>query len=237
MTSGWGECLRDRECEPASATSSRVALHLLAVLTGALLAATSVGAEEEAAPSVADWNVAAFDEECDFDHPTDPLGQMIEEIAPRGRPKDVAELATVLLEAECAYGVEVHLLLALIERESHFDHRARGPRGSVGLMQVRPSTARAVTKERGWGNVDERLLEDARMNVRLGTVYLAAMYERFGDWESALTAYNMGPSRLSKRLRSGKTGTSPYARWILERREDLSARARLLETPALAENR
>ena len=75
------------------------------------------------------------------------------------------------------------------------------------------------------------------MNVRLGAVYLAQMYERFGDWEAALTAYNMGPSRLSRRLSQGASRSSPYARAILARREDLLRRAMLLEGPSLAENR
>lgn len=208
-----------------------------AALCSTALAAAPGFADGPQAEIIDDWNGAAFDEECDFERSTETLSRVIEHVAPRGRPRDVNELATVLLEAECAYGVEVHLLVALIERESHFDHRARGPHGSVGLMQVRPSTARAVTQQRGWGHVDEQRLEDARMNVRLGTVYLAAMYERFGDWETALTAYNMGPSRLSTRLRKGNSGTSPYARAILSRREDLGARQSLLEVPALAENR
>jgi soluble lytic murein transglycosylase-like protein len=64
-------------------------------------------------------------------------------------------------------------------------------------MQLMPATAEDM-------GVDDPF--EAEDNVQGGSRYLRAMYERFGDWEHALAAYNAGPGAVE---RFG--GIPPYA--------------------------
>lgn len=110
------------------------------------------------------------------------------------------------------------LLVALIEQESEFRPEARGPRGALGLMQLRPATAREVAGKIGVRLDEDEQLHTPELNLRLGAAYLASLYERFGNWEAALTAYNLGPTR-TRRMRKP---TSPYAREVLARHAALA---------------
>jgi membrane-bound lytic murein transglycosylase D len=77
--------------------------------------------------------------------------------------------------------------------ESGFDARARSPAGAVGLWQFMPATG-AV-----YGLQQSRFL-DQRKNPRLATQaaahHLQDLYLRFGAWDLALAAYNMGYEQL-----------------------------------------
>jgi hypothetical protein len=71
---------------------------------------------------------------------------------------------------------------------------AKSSAGAVGVMQLMPKTA----KELG---VDPLVPED---NVRGGVMYLKKMYDKYQDPTLALAAYNAGPGRLDKALKSGQ---------------------------------
>jgi hypothetical protein len=71
---------------------------------------------------------------------------------------------------------------------------AKSSAGAIGVMQLMPKTA----KELG---VDPFVPED---NVRGGVMYLKKMYDKYQDPTLALAAYNAGPGRLDKALKSGQ---------------------------------
>ncbi|AKT38897.1 lytic transglycosylase domain-containing protein [Chondromyces crocatus] len=85
--------------------------------------------------------------------------------------------------------------LAMIE--SGFDARARSPAGAVGLWQFMPATG-AV-----YGLHQDRFM-DLRKNPRLATQaaahHLRDLHQRFGDWNLALAAYNMGYEQLLSKI-------------------------------------
>jgi soluble lytic murein transglycosylase-like protein len=124
-------------------------------------------------------------------------------------------LAQVLLGAEREHGISVLLLVALIERESRFDPLARGPRGSLGLMQVRPFVGEDVAGRIGVPWEGERTLLDPGANVRIGVAYLAELLDRFGSQELALAAYNIGPTRLARRLARGDVRSPAFVDRVL----------------------
>ena len=132
-------------------------------------------------------------------------------------------IAQLLDRTEREHGIPVLTMLGLIQQESRFDPRARGPRGSIGLMQIRPFVAADVAAKHGIPWAGEKTLYDPVANVRIGTAYLVEQRNRFGTTELALAAYNVGPSRLRKLLRSGASGRGPYVRRVMQKAESLGA--------------
>ncbi len=139
-------------------------------------------------------------------------------------------LAQTLVETEREGGPSVLLLVALIEQESRFDPRAKGTRGSLGLMQVRPFVGAEVAARIGVPWQGERTLFDPVANLRIGAGYLAELLVRFGSWERALAAYNMGPTRLARRLARGDERTPAFVHRVLREYEGLQREFASTET-------
>ncbi|MCM2294202.1 lytic transglycosylase domain-containing protein [Allorhizobium sp. BGMRC 0089] len=87
-----------------------------------------------------------------------------------------------------AYGVPVKLARAVVNTESGFNAKARGRHGEIGLMQIKPATARAMGYK---GSVAG--LYDPDTNLKYGMKYLAiANRLGGGDTCQALLRYNAG---------------------------------------------
>lgn len=147
-------------------------------------------------------------------------------VAERGTPlapETREAVAHALARAERVHGLGILLLAALIEEESRFQPRAEGPRGALGLMQVRPFVGRDVAKrhELPWDG-PETLLDPVR-NVRIGTAYLAELHERFGSVRLAVAAWNLGPTRLARRLEREGGDDVAFAERVLARLDALRA--------------
>jgi membrane-bound lytic murein transglycosylase D len=94
--------------------------------------------------------------------------------------------------------------------ESGFDPRAKSPAGAVGLWQFMPATGEVY-------GLTRNLYMDARRNPRLATQaaahHLRDLYMRFGSWDLALAAYNMGYEQLLDAIdRYGTTDFNELAR-------------------------
>jgi membrane-bound lytic murein transglycosylase D len=96
--------------------------------------------------------------------------------------------------------------------ESGFEQVARSPAGAVGLWQFMPETAKiyGLTIDR-W--IDQRL--DAPLATDAAADFLADLHRRFGSWELALAAYNMGYAGLTSVVR--RYNTNDF--WSLARTE------------------
>jgi membrane-bound lytic murein transglycosylase D len=96
--------------------------------------------------------------------------------------------------------------------ESGFDPTIQSPVGAAGLWQFMPDGARiyGLTVDR-W--VDERL--DPERSTLAAARYLADLRQRFGGWELAFAAYNMGYGGLLGAIR--KYNTNDF--WELARLE------------------
>jgi membrane-bound lytic murein transglycosylase D len=96
--------------------------------------------------------------------------------------------------------------------ESSHNPEIFSPAGAAGLWQFVPETARiyGLTVDK-W--VDERL--DPVRSTEAAVRYLDDLKRRFGTWDLAMAAYNMGHGGLSKAVR--KYNTNDY--WELSRHE------------------
>ena len=101
------------------------------------------------------------------------------------------------------------MLLAVIHVESRFDPGAVSSKGAMGLMQIRPTTAREVAGSLGIELTADEQLFDPELNILLGSCYLRYLVDRFDDHHIALSAYNAGPTRVAAQWR--QTGDVPQA--------------------------
>lgn len=94
------------------------------------------------------------------------------------------------------FGVDNHLIYAVIHTESRFDPEVISPAGAVGLMQVTEETADFIAKKLDITDFKVEDLKDPEMNIKMGTYYLSYLQTLFTKEETVLAAYNAGPNRV-----------------------------------------
>lgn len=82
-----------------------------------------------------------------------------------------SEIILAVKDASAKFDLPEQLLMSMIKLESGFDPFAISDKGAIGLMQVKPGTARAMVEmfgiaESGYG------LMDVRYNVIIGSAYI-----------------------------------------------------------------
>lgn len=87
------------------------------------------------------------------------------------------------------HGMDERLIRAVIEVESGYQRQAVSSAGAEGLMQIMPDTQREL------GVTDSF---DPEQNIEAGVRYLRMMYDRFGELNLALAAYNAGPHQVER---------------------------------------
>lgn len=131
------------------------------------------------------------------DSPTDPRYQLLlrqpREEDPARKGAIAPELASMayardIEQAAQSSGVDAALLHAVIAVESNYNQRAVSRKGAMGLMQLMPSTARAM-------GVKDPM--NAAQNILGGARYLRTLLDQFSNNKSlALAAYNAGPAAV-----------------------------------------
>ena len=97
-----------------------------------------------------------------------------------------------------ASAVDPSLVAAVILQESTFDAGAVSGAGAHGLMQLMPPTGRDLARGVGIKKLQVAQLHEPEIGLKLGTIYLAEMIDRFGGKvERAVAAYNAGPRRVA----------------------------------------
>jgi soluble lytic murein transglycosylase len=100
------------------------------------------------------------------------------------------------------------LVAAVIREENVYNPAAVSSAGALGLMQIMPQTGQQVASRLGLleGHTKDRLFEPC-YNIRLGSSYLAHLYEKFDqDLILTIAAYNAGPEAVSKWVQQFKGG-------------------------------
>lgn len=112
-------------------------------------------------------------------------------------PQHYTEYVTVYAEA---YGIPENLIYSVIRTESDFESGAISRVGAIGLMQLMPDTFKWLTDDILFEHLEGGMLYDPETNIRYGTYYLSYLYDRYGDWELAIAAYNGGLGNVDKWL-------------------------------------
>ena len=113
-----------------------------------------------------------------------------------------------LAKAEAAaQGVDLSLVLAIIQKESSFDPKARSKVGARGLMQLMPATAKWM------GLKNTKQITVPAVNIKYGVKYLKYLWDEFADMppgdlsaadiskrtsQMAIAAYNAGGGNVRK---------------------------------------
>ena len=99
--------------------------------------------------------------------------------------------------------IPLPVTLAITRQESAFDISARSRVGARGLMQVMPMTARVTAKKNNYKYIRKHLTTKPSYNVKIGSLYFKEMLKKFdGSYVLALAAYNAGPSRVNRWLKT-----------------------------------
>ena len=130
------------------------AIALTAALAGCVAVGKVAGTRGASEPATAD---------------ADALAAYQVEDATDTRPYDA-----LIARYAAEYGVPVQLAHAVVEKESGYNAKATG-RGTVGLMQIKPATARGI----GYTGSTAGLYDPAT-NLRWGMKYLGTAYELGG---------------------------------------------------------
>lgn len=122
----------------------------------------------------------------------------------------IAQAQPYVQEAARRYGVDPDLINGLIWVESKFEPKARGPGGAAGLMQLMPSTAKALAKQIG----EPARPYNPEFNVRAGSYYISQMLKKFGSEKLAIAAYQAGPGSVRKWQKAGKKLPSSSEKYV-----------------------
>jgi len=166
---------------------------MIVPLAAALLAAANSGAARA--------DIYSFVDEGGVTHftnvPVDPRYRLLLVTPPEQRAirqegwvARSAEFDPFIEQAARLQAVRPELVRAVIVVESAFNPRAISRRGAVGLMQLRPATARR------YGVADAF---DPKQNITAGVHYLRDLLTRYGNnLELTLAAYNAGEDAVER---------------------------------------
>jgi soluble lytic murein transglycosylase len=127
--------------------------------------------------------------------PTDGEAEVWWHAWPLPWPDDVRELAAN------GGGVEPALVYSVMREESGYRPSALSVAGARGLLQLMPETAARLARQAGLPQPSPESLFDPRVNLDLGSRYLAQLLARFGGRASAaIASYNAGPHAVARWL-------------------------------------
>jgi soluble lytic murein transglycosylase len=136
-------------------------------------------------------------------------------------------LNAVIQDTARRHGLNESLVMAVIQAESRFDHRAVSRKGAQGLMQLMPDTARELGVRNSFDPVE---------NIEGGVRHLRNLLDSFGGkLHLALAAYNAGRDAvLQHRGIPPYPETQNYVRQVIQYYEQYEKSAQGQKKTALA---
>lgn len=117
----------------------------------------------------------------------------------------------IMENAGATHGIPSGLMTQLMGKESSGNPSAVSSKGALGLGQVMPATAQEM------GYDPQQLANDPQMQADASARYLRQMYDRYGDWGTALQAYHDGPGNTDAALKGQYTPGPEGQQYVDER--------------------
>lgn len=136
----------------------------------------------------------------------------LEKTAPLLSSRDVVK---ALLETSHTHHYDPIFLMAVIKTESQFRPGVIGSAGEIGLMQIKPDTAKWMCEKQGikWKGKDS--LKDPSYNIQIGALYFKYLKKSLKSKAAHyIAAYNSGPTSFS-RMPASAQKKHPYLAKVL----------------------
>jgi soluble lytic murein transglycosylase len=124
---------------------------------------------------------------------------IVRESLPAKYKKDAVRITAAIVDEANRYNMDPLFLVSVIKQESKFNPAAIGSVGEVGLMQIRPCTAKWLNDK--FKIVKKVKLHDPVNNIKIGAFYFDQLRDKF-DQNSRwyISAYNMGVTKLKRKI-------------------------------------
>jgi|WetSurMetagenome_2_1015567.scaffolds.fasta_scaffold54561_2 soluble lytic murein transglycosylase-like protein len=138
-------------------------------------------------------------------------------------PTGYYQLVDLVYTNSRTYGYDPLLVLAVIQVESFFEPTALGRyknnrlSGALGLMQVKPETAREIADNLGIPIKGDADLFKPEINLVIGVAYLTKLIGSFKSFKLGLLAYNQGPGVIKGRLQEKQPLSIAYYDRVLKK--------------------
>jgi soluble lytic murein transglycosylase len=154
------------------------------------------------------------------------FAEVLSHYLPENDLEELIDLAQYIVDKSHENSLNPYLVLAVIRVESTFNPCALSRKGARGLMQVIPVHILGREAVKNEYAFSYHRFYDPYENIGIGVDYLGSLVSRFGSVESGIVAYNMGPTRLSRRLRQTKTSVSTrYSRKVINQYQKFQSRS------------
>ncbi|MGZ3775644.1 MAG: lytic transglycosylase domain-containing protein [Pseudobdellovibrionaceae bacterium] len=145
-----------------------------------------------------------------------------------------SNITRTIIRESTKYSLDPVFVLAVIKTESKFNPLAVGRFGEIGLMQIKPDTAKWIAKKYKIPWKGKTTLREPSANIRIGIAYMNYLRTEFnGKAHKYVSAYNMGPRNV-RRLLGKHMKPAEYSSRVMKNYTDLySAFARPEEESSL----
>lgn len=124
------------------------------------------------------------------------LKEVEKEIGPKFKSY-VPSLTEAIIKESAEFGFDPIFIFSIIKTESMFNPNARGSAGEIGLMQIKPDTAKWIADKFDVDWKGDGALYDPVYNVKIGIRYFSLLRSKFGKTAFYyIPAYNMGPQNV-----------------------------------------
>jgi hypothetical protein len=136
-------------------------------------------------------------------------------------PTTYYQLVDLVYNNSTTYGYDPFLVLAVMQVESVFQPLALGRyrnlqlSGALGLMQVKPETAKEIAADLGIVLKSDKDLFRPEINMVIGVAYLTKQISSFKSFKLGLLAYNQGPGVVRERLMGNRPLSMEYYKRVL----------------------
>jgi soluble lytic murein transglycosylase len=125
------------------------------------------------------------------------------------------KIANSVYEEAKDFEIDYRLVLAVMKVESNFKSDAISKKGARGLLQIKPSLAKHVSKETGVSIKSPKCLEEPEKNIRIGVSHLSWLMDKFENINTALHAYNVGLGKVKPSTSDDNGPDTRFTRKVL----------------------